>query len=137
MGPPVARLPNPAFRPVFSAFLHRGHDSRNRASESIALHWAHYAAHGGAAAFIRQARSLRTQDTLGIADALPDLNVPARVVWGAADRFQKLAYGERLARDLDAPLARLDKALHFVPEDHPQAVADAVKDLLAASDAEG
>lgn len=37
--------------------------------------------------------------------------VPARVVWGGADRFQKLRYGERLAGDLAAPLVRLDSAL--------------------------
>lgn len=45
--------------------------------------------------------------------------LPARVVWGAADQFQKLHYGERLARDLDAPLRRIDGGKHFTPEDHP------------------
>lgn len=133
----VARVPNPAFRLIFGAFLRQGHDDGARASESIALHWVPYAAHHAAAAFIRQVRSLDTRDTLEIADELPTLNVPARVVWGAVDRFQKLGFGERLAGDLDAPLVRLDTARHFVPEDHPEAVAEAVNDLLAASRANG
>ena len=60
-------------------------------------------------------------------------SLPARVVWGATDRFQKLHYGERLAADLHAPLVRLDTARHFVPEDHPEPVADAVGQVLAAA----
>lgn len=129
----VARLPNSLFRLVIRAFIHRGHDIRSRASESSELHWAPYAVKGGAASFVRQIRSLDSQDTLSIAEALPSLNVPAKVVWGAADRFQKLSFGERLAHDLDAPLMPLDGALHFVPEDHPDAVAEAVRDVVAAS----
>jgi pimeloyl-ACP methyl ester carboxylesterase len=65
-----------------------------------------------------------------ISGDLPRLRLPARLVWGAADRFQKIAYGERLSRDLGAPLTRIDGGKHFVPEDHPQPVADAVNDLL-------
>jgi hypothetical protein len=39
-------------------------------------------------------------DTLAVADRLRDLRVPARVVCGATDRFQKLPYGDRLPWDL-------------------------------------
>lgn len=131
----VARLPSQAFRPVFAAFIRLGHDTAARARQSSDLHWAPYAAHGAAAAFVRQIRSLRTADTLSIADQLPALSMPARVVWGAADRFQKISFGERLAGDLAAPLVRLDGARHFVPEDHPDAVAKAVRDVVGATGA--
>lgn len=126
----VARLPLRAFRPVFAGFVRLGHDRTDVARESVGVHWGPYAAHGGAAAFVRQVRSLRTADTLAVADALPGLGVPARVVWGAADRFQKLHYGERLAHDLGASLVRLDRARHFVPEDHPGPVAEAVEQVV-------
>jgi len=128
----VARLPRAAFKPVFSGFVRLGHDRADVARDSVARHWAPYADHGAAAAFVRQIRSLRTADTLAVADALSGLRVPARVVWGAADRFQKLRYGERLASDLAAPLVRLDTARHFVPEDHPEPVAHAVSEVIAA-----
>lgn len=133
MGGIVGRLPSAAFRPVFGGFVRLGHDRRDVARESASLHWRPYAAHGGASAFIRQVRSLPTADTVVVADELPSLGVPAQIVWGAADRFQDLRYGERLAHDLGAPLVRLDSARHFVPEDHPEAVADAVGQVLTAA----
>jgi pimeloyl-ACP methyl ester carboxylesterase len=79
---------------------------------------------------IRQVRSLDVQDTLAIADQIPNIDVPARIVWGATDRFQKIGYGYRLAYELGAPLDRIEEGKHFVPEDHPERVAVAVNDLL-------
>ena len=55
------------------------------------------------------------------------------MVWGAADQFQKIHYGERLAWDLDAELHRIEAGKHWVPEDRPQAVATAVNDLVAVA----
>ena len=126
----VERMPNNAFRLVYSTFLHRGHDNRERARESIEEHWPYYDTAGGAAAMIRQVRSLDVNDTLAIADQIPNLDVPARLIWGAADRFQKIGYGYRLAHDLGAPVGRIEDGKHFVPEDHPEQVAAAVNELL-------
>jgi hypothetical protein len=72
---------------------------------------------------IRQVRSLNVDDTLAIADQIPNLDVPARLVWGAADRFQKIGYGYRLAYELGASIERIEGAKHFVPEDYPEQVA--------------
>ncbi len=69
-------------------------------------------------------------DTLAVADRLRNLNLPARLVWGTADRFQKIEVGERLARDLHAPRRRIEGAKHFTPEDHPEAVAAEINPLL-------
>jgi pimeloyl-ACP methyl ester carboxylesterase len=130
MGPAVERLPNSVFRQVYSSFLHRGHDNRERAKESIEEHWPYYERAGGAAAMIRQVRSLNVNDTLAIAEQVPNLDVPARLVWGAVDQFQKIGYGYRLAYELGAPLDRIEEGKHFVPEDHPEEVAAAVNELL-------
>lgn len=128
----VGSLPNPAAKQVVRILMLRGHDDRARAEEALELHWHRYAEHDGAAALIRQMRALNVRDTLAVADELPKLNVPARIVWDAADRFQKLSYGERFARDLKAPLTRIDGGKHFTPEDHPDIVAEAINELLAA-----
>jgi len=131
LGPVVSHLPDAAFRPMYGAFLQQGHDVPGRAEESVEAHWPYYAAaDGAAAAFIRQTESLDVDDTLAIADAIPRLDLPARLVWGAADPFQEIAYGYRLATELGAPLDRIEGGLHFVPEDHPDRVAAAVNDLL-------
>ncbi len=115
---------------VYSGFLYQGHDDRARAKESIAEHWPYYERAGGAAAMIRQVRSLDVRDTLAVAGRIPDLDVPAHIVWVAADRFQKIGYGYRLAYELGAQIERIEGGKHFVPEDHPEPVAEAVNGLL-------
>jgi pimeloyl-ACP methyl ester carboxylesterase len=130
MGLVVERLPDGVFRFVYGNFLQQGHDDRQRARESIGEHWPYYERAGGAAAMIRQVSSLDVNDTLAVADQIPHLSLPARIVWGAVDRFQKIGYGYRLAYELGAPLDRIEGGKHFVPEDHPERIAAAVNDLL-------
>lgn len=130
VGGVVDRIPDRAFRPIFSTFLRLGHDDGRAAEESIAVHWRNYEVHGGAADFVRQVRSLDVRDTLSVQDRLATLSVPARIVWGEADRFQKVRYGERLARDLGGELRRISGGKHFTPEDHPDAVAEGLNDLV-------
>lgn len=129
-GPLVARLPDPAFRLLLASLIHRGHDDRTRAREALATHWPHYEANGGAAAMVRQIRALDVRDTTTIQDRLPQLAVPARVVWGAGDQFQKVEFGERLARDLGAELRRIEGGKHWTPEDHPEVVAAAISEVV-------
>jgi pimeloyl-ACP methyl ester carboxylesterase len=73
--------------------MFRGHDRSERAREALTLHLTLYQVAGGGAAFAAQVRSLDVRDTLDIAQRLPRLNVPASIIWGTADRFQKVAYG--------------------------------------------
>lgn len=129
-GPLVERLPDGVFRLVYANFLQQAHDDRARARESIEEHYPYYERAGGAAAMVRQVRSLDVRDTLAVADRIPDLDLPARIVWGASDPFQRIGYGYRLAYELGAPLDRIEAGRHFVPEDHPERVAAAVNDLL-------
>ncbi len=129
--PVLRHLPQVALYPTFVQLLRRGHDDPQRARESIGVHWQHYVAHGAGASLVRQVRSLHVEDTLAVADGLRSLGLPARVVWGEADQFQKVHYGRRLADDLGTELRAIAGAKHFVPEDHPHAVAAAVNELVA------
>lgn len=130
MGGAVARTPPSLFRGIFSSFLRRGHDNHDVATESIRTHWRHYDRPQGPASFVAQVRSLDVNDTLSVAAKLSELRLPARVVWGAADPFQKLSYGKRLAGDLSAELNAVDGARHFVPEDHPDQIAGSVRSVI-------
>lgn len=133
VAPLLRHLPEVAIYPTFVQLLHRGHDDRTRALESIGEHWAPYVTHGAAAALTRQVSALRVQDTLAISDRLPSLGLPARVVWGDADRFQKVGYGRRLATDLGTTLQVIPGGKHFTPEDHPERIAAAINDVLPGS----
>ena len=131
LGPLVARAPSAAFRATVATLMYRGHDDRNRASESLGLHVRPYLEHGdAAAAMVRQVQALDVNDTVAVQDQLPSLRIPCRIVWGVADQFQRIRYGERLAADLRAPLQRIEGGKHFTPEDHPQALVDAINSLL-------
>jgi pimeloyl-ACP methyl ester carboxylesterase len=133
-GPLLRHLPDAMTRQIVHTLMIRGHDNPARGDESLDLHWSHYAAHGGAEALIRQVEALDVRDTTAIADQLPGLGIPARLVWGTADPFQKIEYGERLAAALHAPLRRIEGGLHFTPEDHAEIVAQEINLLLAEVD---
>lgn len=130
LGNLVKRLPNPAIKFMHGALFRLGHDHPEIATESFHLHWHNYARHHAAGAFVRQVRSLDVRDTLAVQRTLPHLNIPARVVWGAADQFQKIRYGERFARDLGTTLRRIEGGKHFTPEDHPDVIAASLNELL-------
>lgn len=129
--PLLATLPAIALKPALGVLLARGHDTLAQAREALPIHEKPYAQHGGGAAMARQVAALDVRDTLAVQDALPSLGVPARIVWGVADPFQKIEYGERFARDLGTTVQRIEAGRHFTPEDHPEAVAAAVTDLVA------
>jgi len=129
--PVLSRLPAAALKPALGLLIARGHDDAARADESLAVHYRPYAEHGGGAAMARQVSALDVRDTLTVQDQLPTLGVPARVVWGAADQFQKIEYGERFARDLGTTVRRIEGGKHFTPEDHPDVVAEEIRSLAA------
>ena len=135
LGPAVRLLPSTAFKwGILAMLMRRGHDDRAVARESLELHARPYQKPGGVAAFVRQVRSLDVRDTERVAAELPRLRgTPSRVVWGAADQFQKLRYGERFARDLDTVLHPIPGGKHFTPEDHPEAIAEALNGLVRAA----
>lgn len=134
-GAVCARLPDPLFRLVYTGVLLGLHDDPGVARESAAEHRPYYERAGGAAALVRQASSLDVRDTLEISARIPELDVPSRLVWGAADRFLEIGYGYRLAYDLGAHIERIEGGKHFVPEDHPEGVAATVDRVLEETDA--
>lgn len=130
LAPIVGRLPNSLFRHLFATFLKRGHDDSERCAESIDEHWRHYASCDAAAAFLHQINCLDARDTKGVAERIGSSEIPARVIWGVADPYQKLHYGERLAMDLGTQLMRIENGRHFVPEDEPGPVIYAISELI-------
>jgi pimeloyl-ACP methyl ester carboxylesterase len=129
--PLLTKLPAAALKPALAVLLARGHDTTAAAREALRVHFRAYARHGGGARMARQVAALDVRDTLTVQDALPSLRVPARVVRGAANPFQKIEYGERFARDLGTTVRRIEGARHFAPEDHPDVIADAIRTLVA------
>lgn len=76
----LRHLPDAGLYPSFVQLLRRGHDDQDIAGESIGVHWQHYVTHGAAASLMSQVSDLDVRDTLDVADLLPALDLPARVV---------------------------------------------------------
>jgi pimeloyl-ACP methyl ester carboxylesterase len=75
--------------------------------------------------------------TLEAAKRLPTLTIPSLVAWGQDDRFFPPELGHRLSVTL--PDARLEPIAHsrtFVPEDAPEALADAIRRFVRESAAQ-
>lgn len=132
LGPVTQRLPDRAFAAALTAAMRAGYANPAVARASTALHLAPYLDGGGAEALHAQIRALDSADTAAVAGGLAGLSCPAAVVWGARDPFLRLSLGRRLAGAFSAPLLRVSGGRHFVPEDHPEAVAAAVDRVTAA-----
>ena len=128
--PLVERLPDEAFRFIYRNFMNGGHANRQQADEAVSEHFPYYEAADGATGFVRQVQSLNVQDTLAVSGRIPELDIPAHIVWDAADEFQKIGYGYRLAYELGAPLDRIEAGKHFTPEDFPAPIAAAVNSVV-------
>jgi pimeloyl-ACP methyl ester carboxylesterase len=79
--------------------------------------------------------SLRHLDTLyrPIEDALHTIAVPALVIWGDSDPFFPVEIGRRTAAAMPrATYLQLSDCGHFLPEECPRAVAEAITDLIGA-----
>lgn len=132
----VAHLPKPLVKGMLAPLFPRGHDNFERARESFDVHWSHYQRHDGGAALARQVASLDVNDTLAVSPNIPALaGIPSRVIWGVADQFQPVTYGERFARDLGTTVQRIEGGKHFTPEDHPDEIARGVHQLVQWSKA--
>lgn len=126
----MRKLPNSLFKILLMSLFYRGHDDPSEARAAYDVHADNYLAAGGAAALVGQVEQLDVNDTMAIVDRLPELRIPARVVWGEADQFQKIEYGRRLSDDLKAPFRTIAGGKHFTPEDHPQIIAEEIMELV-------
>jgi pimeloyl-ACP methyl ester carboxylesterase len=63
---------------------------------------------------------------------LGEITIPTSVIWGAHDSFLPVKIGRRLAAAIPgATLTVVPHARHFVPEDAPRPLTDALAALLA------
>lgn len=127
----IERAPTALLGPLLAATLRwLGHRAP---AEASALYRHAYAGARGARALAHQLRALDPRDTDEVGPALRELALPARVVWGERDPLGVCA-AARLARDLEAPLELIPGAGHFTPEEHPDAVARAIREVVAEAE---
>ena len=137
LGPVFKHMPNAVIKTLVKGMFRRGHTDATGAIESFWEHWPYYEKTDAGAALVRQVEALNAQDTVQITNQLSQLEMPARIVWGASDPFQRLEYAHRLSTMIRAPLDAVDGAKHYLPEDSADRSAGAINSLLRELSAPG
>lgn len=113
------------FEPSLRRYVPKG-DPREALAASIAA-WSRD--RESAEAFFRNARAMDPRITEEVAPRLREIQVPAHVVWGKSDPFQKVRWAPKLRDAIPgATLTVLDGG-HFLPWDQPTAVAAQIRAL--------
>lgn len=128
---PITRhLPPAWLLSMVRSELERGFGDPSRASHSIAKYVRPFATPDGRATLVRHIGALDTRETAAIARRLSEVRCPTAVLSGAQDPFLSAALGERLARAISgATFEVVPDTRHFLPEDAPRQVADALAAL--------
>jgi pimeloyl-ACP methyl ester carboxylesterase len=87
---------------------------------------------------VKALKGLDTRYTLDAAARLASFERPALLAWAREDRFFPFAHAERLAAILpDSRLVPIDDSYSFVPEDQPEALAEAIAGFVREAVAAG
>jgi 2-hydroxymuconate-semialdehyde hydrolase len=106
----------------------RGSDAREAFGASLEA-WS--GDRDGAEAFMRNARAMDPRITEEVAPRLAEVDVPAHVVWGRRDPFQKVRWAARLRDAIPGATLTLLDGGHFLPWDRPAEVAREIRALAA------
>jgi pimeloyl-ACP methyl ester carboxylesterase len=132
MLPLTRHLPPTFLLSLLRKELLRGYGDSESGSRSVERYARPFATADGRDALVEHLLALDAAETQALAPRLRELVMPTAVVTGAHDPFLPPAVAERLAGDIPgATLDVLPDGRHYLPEEQPRAVADAVARLLA------
>lgn len=132
MLPLTRHLPPTFLLGVLRKELQRGYTEPAGGQRSLDRSLRPFGTADGRDALVEHLLALDASETAALAPRLKDLVMPTAVVTGAHDPFIPPAVAERLAADVPgATLDVLPDARHFLPEEAPRPVADAIARLLA------
>jgi pimeloyl-ACP methyl ester carboxylesterase len=83
---------------------------------------------------IKFLRSISNRYTMEAAEKLRSFDRPTLIAWAPGDRFFKLRFAERLAKEIpNARLVRIEDSRTFVSEDQPQRLAEEIASFVRES----
>ncbi len=126
-------MPSHIFEQITAAHLgtavHRALDH-----ETFSAYHRQWSGARGQAAYLQKVAHFDEDDTRELEPLLGRVAAPVRIIWGEEDRWLDVALAERLRDAIPgSDLMLIRDAGHFVMEDAPAEVAQALIDFLAAS----
>jgi len=108
-----------------------GHADAERGARSVTRYMRAYTGTAGRDALLHHLRDLSAADTAALVPALPRVTVPTAVLHGQQDPFCPLERARTLAYAIrNASLDTIEDAGHYLPDEAPVRVADAIARLL-------
>jgi pimeloyl-ACP methyl ester carboxylesterase len=129
---PLTRfLPATWMLSVLRADLLRGFVASDRGAHSIEQYVLPFTSDAGRDVLVGHLAALDSAETKALEPRLKDIVSPTTILWGAEDPFLPKALGTRLAELIPgASLEIIPHVRHFVPEEAPERVAEALGELL-------
>ena len=92
-------------------------------------HW--YQGSLGRQRLIRNARALKNTDLTTLTKEIRGVLAPTLILWGREDRYLGPELAQKLCHDLrDCRFVFVDRAGHFVLDEQPQGIANAIQHFL-------
>lgn len=132
MLPLTRHLPPTWLLSLLRTDLLRGYTEHERGTRSIELFVKPFATEEGRDAFMQHLLALDSAHTMELVPRLRDLVQPTSILWGQHDPFLPASLGQRLHEAIPgSTLDIIPSARHFVPEEAPHRLAEALGRLLA------
>lgn len=123
-------MPTALFGEIIAAHL-RTTTSQPLTPDATRAYLGRFAGERGQQRYLDQVAGFTEDDIREPVDRLGEVAVPTSLIWGAKDRWLPIETADRLAARLGgAPVTRIDDAGHFVTEDAPAAVIEALHAAL-------
>lgn len=120
-------MPTALFGGIIATHL-RSTTSQPLSLEAARAYLDRFAGEQGQQRYLDHVAGFTEDDTREVVDRLGEVAVPTSLIWGAEDRWLPVDTADRLAARLDgAPVTRIEEAGHFVTEDAPAAVVEALR----------
>jgi pimeloyl-ACP methyl ester carboxylesterase len=124
-------MPTHVFADIVRARLHTA-VHKSLSPDVLAEYLRPWTGEAGQQRWIDQVVSVSHTDTTEAVRRLDEIRAPTLVLWGEHDTWLDPAVGDRLAAAIPgAHLRTVPGAGHFLPEDAPDAIADALQELLS------
>lgn len=131
MIPLTRHLPAEWFLTMVRRDLLRGYAVASRGAHSVDHYLRPFTSAEGTNVLMRHLAALDAHETAGFELRLKDIAVPTSVVWGAEDPFLPREIAERLQATIPgATLDYIPAVRHFVPEEAPERLAQAIARLV-------
>jgi pimeloyl-ACP methyl ester carboxylesterase len=131
MVPLTRHLPAPWILGVLRSDLLAGYADREKGGFSVNRYTIPFGSPGGRDALLQHLSELDPCDTSDLAPRLRTLVQPTSIVWGEGDPFLPISLARRLHQAIpQSTLDVVDGGRHFIPEESPGRVADAIASLL-------